>query len=132
MLDSMTTMGGLPLADDDAWADYTDQLDLSDDQHRFWLAETGDGDPVGLVEARLITPFMVFQPRHILHIHAVMVTESHRHKGIGRALIDTALAWGREAGCVEAQLSVFPDNPARTWYTAMGFETVELKMRHSL
>lgn len=52
----------------------------------------------------------------------VMVAASHRHRGIGRALIESAVAWGRNAGKSALRLRVFPDNvPALALYRATGF-----------
>lgn len=48
-----------------------------------------------------------------------------RGKGAGRALVETALAWAREAGLVFVDLRVFAANaPARALYDKLGFREI--------
>lgn len=52
----------------------------------------------------------------------MLVTASHRRRGIGRALLEEAIAWARANGKTALTLRVFPDNEAaRTLYASAGF-----------
>ena len=52
----------------------------------------------------------------------LMVAKSHRRRGIGRALLEQAVAWAREAGVSKLELHVFPHNrPALELYESFGF-----------
>ncbi len=51
-----------------------------------------------------------------------MVAASHRRRGIGTALLDAAVQWGREAGVRKLELHVFPWNAAAiALYERYGF-----------
>jgi RimJ/RimL family protein N-acetyltransferase len=68
--------------------------------------------------------------RHVADL-GLMVAASHRRRGIGRALLDQAVAWARDAGVSKLELHVFPWNePARALYEAFGFEQEGLRRRH--
>ena len=61
----------------------------------------------------------------------LMVAESHRRRGIGRALLEQAAAWAREAGVRKLELHVFPWNDAALGlYVAFGFEREGLRRGH--
>ena len=52
----------------------------------------------------------------------LMVAESHRRQGIGTALLEQAVAWGRAAGIRKLELHVFPHNEAAIkLYRQFGF-----------
>lgn len=52
----------------------------------------------------------------------VMVAISHRRRGIGRRLLDEAIAWARGAGVCKLELHVFPWNTAAvSLYERAGF-----------
>lgn len=52
----------------------------------------------------------------------MMVAERWRRQGVGRALMDAALAWARQAGMHKVSLEVWPHNhAARELYRRMGF-----------
>jgi RimJ/RimL family protein N-acetyltransferase len=55
----------------------------------------------------------------------MIVAATHRGRGIGRALIECALAWAAAGGREALRLRVFPDNePAIGLYRATGFVDV--------
>jgi RimJ/RimL family protein N-acetyltransferase len=58
----------------------------------------------------------------------MIVDAAYRGRGIGRALLDCALAWARANERPALRLRVFPDNErARALYRASGFREVELQ-----
>ena len=60
-----------------------------------------------------------------------MVAVSHRRLGIGRALLDQAAAWARDAGVSKLELHVFPWNePAIKLYEQFGFEREGFRKAH--
>ena len=61
----------------------------------------------------------------------LMVAASHRRRGIGRALLEGAVAWAREHGVRKLELHVFPHNePAIALYEAFGFRREGLRKAH--
>lgn len=68
--------------------------------------------------------------RHVADL-GLMVAATHRRRGIGRALLEQAAAWARDAGIVKLELHVFPWNePAIRLYEEFGFEREGLRRRH--
>jgi putative acetyltransferase len=61
----------------------------------------------------------------------LIVAATHRRRGIGRLLLETAVAWARGAGVRKLELHVFPWNrPAIRLYEAFGFEREGHRRRH--
>ena len=61
----------------------------------------------------------------------LMVAASHRRRGVGRALLDAAVAWARESGIRKLELHVFPHNePAIQLYEGYGFEREGYRREH--
>jgi RimJ/RimL family protein N-acetyltransferase len=68
--------------------------------------------------------------RHVADL-GLMVASTHRRRGIGRALLEQAVAWAGEARVSKLELHVFPWNePALALYEALGFEREGLRRRH--
>lgn len=60
------------------------------------------------------------------HVLGMLVDELHRGRGIGKALLDSAIAWARERGLPDISLLVFPHNErALALYRNAGFEQRE-------
>jgi RimJ/RimL family protein N-acetyltransferase len=60
-----------------------------------------------------------------------MIAASHRRRGIGRALLEQATAWARDAGVRKLELHVFPWNEAAiALYEAFGFEREGVRREH--
>jgi RimJ/RimL family protein N-acetyltransferase len=58
----------------------------------------------------------------------MIVAATHRRRGIGRALLDRAIAWSEANEKRALTLRVFPDNEgARALYSGCGFVDVELQ-----
>ncbi len=61
----------------------------------------------------------------------LMVAASHRRRGIGSQLLETAESWARAAGISKLELHVFPHNgPAIALYAKHGYEREGLRLRH--
>jgi RimJ/RimL family protein N-acetyltransferase len=68
--------------------------------------------------------------RHVADL-GLMIAAAHRRRGIGRALLEQAVVWAREAGVHKLELHVFPWNaPALELYAAFGFEREGLRRDH--
>ena len=60
-----------------------------------------------------------------------MIAAAHRRRGLGRALLEQAVAWAHDAGVLKLELHVFPWNePALKLYEAFGFEREGLRREH--
>ena len=63
----------------------------------------------------------------------LMVDSRFRRRGVGRALLEAAVAWAAEHGVGKLELHVFPWNDAAiALYEAFGFEREGLRRRHYL
>jgi RimJ/RimL family protein N-acetyltransferase len=61
----------------------------------------------------------------------LMVAASWRRRGVGRALLDEAVAWARASGVRKLELHVFPHNePAIALYESFGFEREGYRRAH--
>jgi RimJ/RimL family protein N-acetyltransferase len=61
----------------------------------------------------------------------LMVAQDARRQGVGTALLEAAVEWGREAGVRKLELHVFPWNEAAiALYDAFGFEREGYRKRH--
>lgn len=68
--------------------------------------------------------------RHVADL-GLMVAEQYRRQGIGRALLDEAVAWARVSGIRKLELHVFPWNePAIALYESFGFEQEGYRKAH--
>jgi RimJ/RimL family protein N-acetyltransferase len=78
-----------------------------------------DGDIVGRLSlARDSHP----ASRHVADL-GLLVAATHRRRGVGRSLLEQAVAWAEAAGVTKLELHVFPWNePAIALYESFGFE----------
>jgi putative acetyltransferase len=68
--------------------------------------------------------------RHVADL-GLMVAERYRRRGIGKMLLDEAVAWARASGISKLELHVFPWNePAISLYESFGFEREGYRKRH--
>ena len=91
-----------------------------------YVAEEGD---------RIVGRLSLSRDNHPASDHVadlgLMVAASHRRRGIGRALLDQAVVWAREAGIRKLELHVFPWNEgAIRLYETFGFEREGLRRDH--
>ena len=83
-----------------------------------------DGDtPIGFIEMTIRSSAEECMTSPVLYIEGWYVDPAHQGKGIGRALMDAAFAWGREQGCQEAASDARPDKTGSiNAHQALGFE----------
>lgn len=88
-----------------------------------------DGEPVAMVLARIVDNYRTALFGTLYgQINNVYVRPAWRRRGIGRTLMEQALGWLREEGCVVARLHASEDG--RALYTGMGFtSTNEMEFR---
>ena len=92
----------------------------------------------GIVGFAIITvfdapPFEVLVPRRIVFIESMVVTEAQRGKGIGQALVEAAIVWGRAKGATTLELTVWEFNQrAKALYERLGFTTIHHTMQREL
>ncbi len=89
------------------------------------------GKLVGMVDVRVHStpdiPIMI--PRRYAMIDAIVVRKTHRHSGIGRALMEHAHEWARGQGVDEIALNVWEFNAgAIAFYEGLGYTTVLRRM----
>jgi L-phenylalanine/L-methionine N-acetyltransferase len=86
-------------------------------------------------DGRIVGRLSIARDEHPASKHVadlgLMVAASHRRRGIGRALLDAAVDWAREAGVRKLELHVFPHNePAIRLYEEFGFEREGYRRAH--
>jgi len=99
---------------------------LSPDGQRIYVAEVG-GRVVGQVDVRIPT---FEKARHVANL-GIAIVGAFRGLGIGRALMERALAWMKLRRVEKATLEVFASNErALALYRKMGFEVEAVRKRH--
>jgi L-phenylalanine/L-methionine N-acetyltransferase len=86
-------------------------------------------------DGRIVGRLSIARDEHPASKHVadlgLMVAASHRRRGIGRALLDAAVDWAREAGVRKLELHVFPHNEAAIrLYEEFGFEREGYRRAH--
>jgi GNAT superfamily N-acetyltransferase len=135
MVTDMAGYGGnAPATDHAAWEKIAAKVadEIRGTSAKYVIAETADGDVVGIGGAELITLSGAFAPKKTLHITAIYVVPHFRRGGIGSALLTRILDWGRAAGSEQCDLNVLTKNPARSLYERHGFSVHEVKMVRAL
>ena len=68
--------------------------------------------------------------RHVADL-GLMVASEHRRRGVGKALLEVAVDWARDAGIRKLELHVFPHNDAAiALYEGFGFRREGLRRAH--
>ena len=81
-----------------------------------------DGNLLGLCIARVLRRPAIFAETERGEIEQLLVRESARRRGVGRALAEAALAWMGERGIRRAEVQVVVENAAaRAFWRALGF-----------
>ena len=135
MVVDMASYGGnTPATDGATWEKIVVAIagELKGNNVKYLVAESANGEPIGVAGAELTTLGGAFAPKKTLHISVVYVVPLLRRGGIGGRLIAKLLDWGRAAGCELCDLNVLSGNPARSLYERCGFSVSEVKMVRSL
>lgn len=86
---------------------------------RIWLASVG-GTICGITVCFL--QFSIFSSKQMLNIHDLYTLPDYRRRGVGKALVRTAIAWARNHGHAFANIEVAKDNVnAMALYRKLGF-----------
>ena len=96
---------------------------ISDDESDILVYEN-DGTVVGfiLLQAKVRPDFDFMLPGKYCYIMDVIVTETHRNKGFGTALMNSAKDWAKEQNCSFINLDVLTTNTnAISLYEKLGF-----------
>lgn len=107
---------------------------IADETVGFFVAQVADR-LAGLiyVAVREAPEVPIFVRRQYAVIDAVVVRETFRRAGIGRALVDRAHNWAAGKGAESIELNVWEFNQeAIAFYRALGYETVSRKMSKRL
>jgi ribosomal protein S18 acetylase RimI-like enzyme len=92
----------------------------SDSQVLVW---DGEGDLRGFCVARILKRPAIFAETERGEIEHLLVRESSRRRGVGRALAEAGLTWLGERGIRRAEVQVAVENDtARAFWRALGFE----------
>lgn len=92
------------------------------------VARDTDGLVIGMVSAQLVISTAQGAPS--AWVEDMIIDEKHRGVGLGKALLNDALAWAKQKGASRAQLLVDIENePALGYYQHLGWETTQLQAR---
>ena len=95
--------------------DFQRELDGLPGDYRLFLAD----DAGGCVAVRFLSPDTAEMKR-------LYVRDTHRGKGLGRALAEKAIGIAREAGCARIVLDTLPKmREAQALYALLGFTRIE-------
>ena len=135
MTEDMASYGGHPPATENAaWQKIEAMVadELKGGNNKYLIAESANGDPLGVTNAELVTLGNAFAPKRTIHIHVVYVLPPFRRSGVAGSLLVRILDWGRAVGAEQCMLNVLANNPARSLYDEHGFSPFELKLVRSL
>jgi len=93
---------------------------IARDDSEFLLGAGPDGTPAGVAQLRF--RWTVWWEAEDCWLEDVFVEERARGTGLGRALVEAAIARATERGCRRIDLDTDEDNaPARALYASLGF-----------
>jgi aminoglycoside 6'-N-acetyltransferase I len=85
-----------------------------------------DDVPIGFAEVSLRPYAEGCKSSPVAFLEGWFVLESHRGRGVGRALLERVERWGREQGCTELGSDTWLDNiDSQRAHEQLGFEEVE-------
>jgi len=138
--EALVQLAGEVGGEEDAWLLTTSEWRSAADERRYLRAVRRHPDAVVYVAVagdRLVARLSLARDVHPASHHVadlgLMVAADHRRQGVGRALLEQAVEWGRGAGIRKLELHVFPWNePAIALYESFGFEREGLRKGHYL
>ena len=108
---------------EDPWTPYMIAEELSSPASRYWIATDDSGDVVGYGGAKV--------GGDQADVMTIGVRAHARGQGIGATILDTLLAWSREAGAREIFLDVRPSNESAIHlYETRGFVEIGRRPRY--
>ncbi len=108
---------------EDPWTPYMIAEELSSPASRYWIATDASGDVVGYGGVKV--------GGDQADVMTIGVRPHARGRGYGGAILDTLLAWSREAGAREIFLDVRPSNEgAIGLYESRGFAEIGRRPRY--
>ena len=122
----MAGLGHHPSADEIArrWALVPDTR-----QDQAFLAVSGQ-EALGLIAVH-VAP-MLFYPKPVARITTLVVRDTAKRQGVGRALVERALHLARQSGCDGLEVTTaHAREDAQAFYASAGFESVALRMRYT-
>lgn len=115
----------------DAWPPASFETELALPEARLWVARCPDGEvgDRGAVAAGVCGYAALRRVADELHLLSLAVAHARRRRGVGRALLERAIAG--EPGVRVVHLEVRADRPeARSFYDALGFVAVGRRPRY--
>ena len=108
---------------EDPWTPFMIAEELSSPASRYWIATDASGDVVGYGGVKV--------GGDQADVMTIGVRSHARGRGYGGAILDTLLAWSREAGAREIFLDVRPSNEgAIGLYESRGFAEIGRRPRY--
>lgn len=118
------------IAEEDYLITNTEEFNQTLEEQQAWIAKIlhNERETILISEhANKVIGFIVFQTNNRKRLNhtgtfGMMISKKHRRKGVGKLLIKTLLAWGKENPLIEkVSLGVFSTNTrAISLYTRMG------------
>lgn len=132
---ALVELGSMVGREDGSWLLTTEEWRSVPDERRYLRAVRRHPDAavfVAVEGGRPIARLSLSRDVHPASRHVadlgIMVAGSHRRRGVGRALLDQAVAWAGSAQVQKLELHVFPWNvPAIGLYESYGFEREGLR-----
>ena len=135
---ALVALGSAVGREPEAWLLSSDRWRSVGDERRYLRALKRHPDAAVFVaddDGAIVGRLSVARDPHVASRHVadlgLIVAASHRRRGLGRALLEQAVAWARASGVTKLELHVFPWNePALALYDAFGFEREGFRRRH--
>lgn len=95
-----------------------------------FLAETGEGEPLGFTQ--LYPTFASLSMKSWWVLYDLYVVPEARRRGVGALLLDRAKQLARETGADGLSLETARDNPAQKLYESLGWKRDEVFLHYEL